>query len=175
MKKILLPLFFLLMFIPALCSADVTPTITSDTRTFSPMTGIYDLKGNVFVQWPIKDSDMTITADETQVHLYAMEVHGQGNITLSFGNMAFYCDKVDVYHSDRTAYVSGDLLFDDGKVEIEADKGSYCWRTKLAYFSGDVVVDGKPKDGDVIYNVKEQKFETAESAKKIEDKKKKKS
>ena len=47
MKKIILALFMLLMLLPSMCGA-VEPTIKSDKRTFNPLTGVYDLQGNVF-------------------------------------------------------------------------------------------------------------------------------
>ena len=100
MKKLLLILTMLVMMLPSMCFAD--PVIKSDSRTFNPLTGVYDLQGNVFVQFPAHDTTLTITGDATKVYLYAMEVHGQGNIRLSFGDMSFACDKVDVYHSGRT-------------------------------------------------------------------------
>ena len=87
-----------------------------------------------------------------------MEVHGQGNITLSFGEMSFNCDKVDVYHSDRAAYVAGNCNFKDGSTTITADLGSYCWKTKLAAFSGKVKVNGKSHKGDIAYNVITKQF-----------------
>ena len=152
MKKFILAMLLLLTMIPSMCSA-VEPVITSDSKTFNVMKGIYDLRGHVFVQFPAHDPTLTITGDATQVYMYAMEVHGQGNITLSFGDMHFKCDKVDVYHSDRTAYVTGNLNFQDGNTKITADKGSYCWKTKLAEFSGNVTVNGSPHAGAVAYNV----------------------
>ena len=163
MKKFLLTILMLLMLIPSLCFA-VEPTIKSDTRTFNPLKGIYDLQGHVFVQFPAHDTLLTITGDNTKVHLYQMEVHGQGNITLSFGEMSFKCDKVDVYHSDRTAYVEGNCDFKDDGMLITADKGSYCWKTKLASFQGKVKVNGKAYKNDVVYNVMTKKLVDAKDA-----------
>ena len=145
MKKLLLILTMLVMMLPSMCFAD--PVIKSDSRTFNPLTGVYDLQGNVFVQFPAHDTTLTITGDATKVYLYAMEVHGQGNIRLSFGDMSFACDKVDVYHSGRTAYVNGNLVFNDNSNKITADSGSYCWKTKIAAFHGNVTVNGQPHDG----------------------------
>ena len=152
MKKIILALFMLLMLLPSMCGA-VEPTIKSDKRTFNPLTGVYDLQGHVFVQFPAQDTMLTITGDNTKVYLYNMEVHGQGNITLSFGKMSFKCDKVDVYHYDRTAYVEGNCNFQDDGMVITSDKGSYCWKTKIADFQGNVKVNGKASKGDVRYDV----------------------
>lgn len=157
MKKFILSVVMLLMLLPSLCWA-VEPIITSDSRTFNPLKGIYDLRGNVFVQFPANDTTLTITGDTTQVYLYNMEVHGQGNITLSFGEMRFKCDKVDVYHSDRTAYVNGNLNFQDEAINITADSGSYCWKTKLAAFHGNVKVNGETQNGDIAYNVMTKKI-----------------
>lgn len=152
MKKILLTICMLLMLIPSVCLAE-GPTITSDSRTFDPIRGIYDLRGNVFVQFPAQDTMLTITGDTTQVYLYAAEVHGKDNITLTYGNMNFRCDKVDVYGTESTAYVSGNISFVQGGTSITADSGSFNWRTKLASFSGNVKVNGKPQKDGVTYNV----------------------
>ena len=146
-----------------MCGA-VEPTIKSDKRTFNPLTGVYDLQGNVFVQFPAHDTMLTITGDTTKVYFYKMEMHGQGNITLSFGEMRFKCDKVDVYNSDRTAYVEGNCDFKDDAMLITADKGSYCWKTKLASFQGKVKVNGKAYKNDVVYNVMTKKLVDAKDA-----------
>lgn len=151
MKKIFLALLLLLSMVSTCFAAD--PVIKSDSRTFNPIAGVYDLKGNVFVQIPVHDTTLTITGDATQVHIYSMEVHGQGNISLGFGSMQFKCDKVDVYHSDSTAYVNGNLNFSDNNINITADSGSYCWKTKIAAFHGHVVVNGTPHENDIVYNV----------------------
>lgn len=60
MKKLLLILTMLVMMLPSMCFAD--PVIKSDSRTFNPLTGVYDLQGNVFVQFPAHDTTLTITA-----------------------------------------------------------------------------------------------------------------
>lgn len=156
MKKLLI-LVLMLIMIPVSCLA-AEPVIRSDTRTFNPLTGVYDLVGNVYVQFPAHDKMLTITGDKTQVMLYDMEVHGVGNIALSYDQLNFLCDKVDVYHSDRTAYVNGNLHFTHDKTNITADSGSFCWKTKLASFHGNVKVNGAPQLGDVVYNVEEKKF-----------------
>lgn len=161
MKKLFLSIVMLLMLLPSVCMA-VEPIITSDTRTFDPFKGIYNLQGNVFVQFPVHDTQLTITGDTTKVYLYDQEVHGEGNITLSFDQMAFTCDKVDVYHSKRTAYVTGNLLFDDKTNKITADQGSYCWKTKLASFSGNVKINSKKHKGDLVYNVMTKEFKNSQ-------------
>ena len=63
MKKLLLILTMLVMMLPSMCFAD--PVIKSDSRTFNPLTGVYDLQGNVFVQFPAHDTTLTITGDAT--------------------------------------------------------------------------------------------------------------
>ena len=42
MKKLLLILTMLVMMLPSMCFAD--PVIKSDSRTFNPLTGVYDLQ-----------------------------------------------------------------------------------------------------------------------------------
>lgn len=157
MKKIFLLIMTIILLIPSMCLA-AEPVIKSDTRTFNPLKGEYNLQGNVFVQFPAHDSLLTITGDQTMVSLYKLEVHGQGNITLAYENLSFKCDRVDVYHSTRTAHVTGNCSFVNGNNVITADQGSFNWKTKLATFEGNVKVNGQPKNNRVIYNVLKQSF-----------------
>ncbi len=156
MKKIII-LVLMLIMIPAMCFA-VEPVIRSDTRTFDPLKGIYNLQGNVFVQLPAHEKLLTITADETTVYLYSMEVHGQGHISLTYESMNFNCDKVDIYHSNTTAYVSGNLNFVDGSTRITADAGSFNWDSKQAVFYGNVTVNGVKQNKDILYDVLNKKI-----------------
>ena len=139
MKKIFLFVLMLLL-VPAICLAE--PQVTSDKQTFNPFTGVYDLQGNVHVEI----GDRIITGDAAQVSMYKLEVHGQGN------------DTVDVYGKEKTAYVSGNMHFTQGDLIIRADTGSFNWGTKNAVFNGNVIVNGEPKSGEVIYNVREKVF-----------------
>lgn len=169
MKKFLLAILMLVL-LPVMCFA-AEPTssthktskgndvvIQSDIRTFDILKGVYDLKGNVFVQLPARDKTLTIKGDRTAVHLYKMEVHGKGNINLIYDDLDFKCDAVDVYHKARTAYVAGNINFIHDKTKITADKGEFNWKTKLATFEGNVFVNGAPHNGKVTYNVIEKKI-----------------
>ena len=90
--------------------------------------------------------------------MYKLEVHGQGNITLREGDITFDCDTVDVYGKEKTAYVAGNMNFTQGDMIISADTGSFNWSTKNAVFNGNVIVNGEPKNGEVIDNVRERVF-----------------
>lgn len=152
MKKILLFVIMLLL-LPTICMAE--PQVTSDSQTFNPFTGVYDLQGNIHVEI----GDRIITGDAAQVSMYKLEVHGQGNITLRENDISFHCDTVDVYGKDKTAYVAGNMYFTQGDLVIRADTGSFCWSTKNAVFNGNVTVNGEPRDNEVIYNVRSKTFE----------------
>lgn len=156
MKKYLVLFALLLLFIPSLALAQ--PTITSDVRSFNPLTGVYELQGHVFVQFPAHDKTLTITGDTTHVHLYQMEVHGQGNIKLLYDQLAFACDQVDVIHKERTAYVKGSLTFTHHKTTITADSGTFNWKTKLATFTGNLSLNGQKIQGPLTYNVLTQEL-----------------
>lgn len=152
MKKVFLLILLVLSVFTSTCFAK-QPVITSDTRTFNPMTGIYELTGNVHVELENHGQPILIEGQHAKVHLYTLEVHADNNISLAFGNMSFLCDRVDVYNSDSTAYVSGNCNFSDSRIKANSDKGSYCWKTKIAVFSGNVKLNGAPVVGDVKYNV----------------------
>ena len=159
MKKIFIICCLLLSLVPGLCFAD-SPIIKSDSRTFDIMKGVYDLQGNVFVQFPAHDKTLTIQGDRTQVFLYDMEVHGKGNISLAYDELSFLCDQVDVYHKQRSAFVFGNCSFQHEDLRITADQGSFNWKRKLASFQGNVLVNEQPTAGRVVYHVLEKRFLT---------------
>lgn len=152
MKKLFLMTVLLICMLASNCFA-ADPIITSDIRTFNPLSGVYELTGNVHVEIESHNQPIIIRGDHAKVNVYAMDVHADKNITLTFGDMNFLTDKVDVYHKEHTAYVSGNCRFKDSRITVSSDKGSYCWKTKLSVFSGNVVLNGKPVNGDITYNV----------------------
>ena len=80
MKRIFAVLFMLMfLFIPSAFAGQ--PDISSDSQTFNPFTGVYDLKGHVHVDL----GDRVIDGDAAQVYLYQLEVHAQGNISPALG------------------------------------------------------------------------------------------
>lgn len=155
MKRIFAVLFMLMfLFIPSAFAAQ--PDISSDSQTFNPFTGVYDLKGHVHVDL----GDRVIDGDAAQVYLYQLEVHAQGNISLTDKptGIHFDCDSVEVKGNERTAYVNGSMVFTQNNLRITADNGSFNWKTKNAFFSGNVTVNGTPHTGDLTYNVRDKKF-----------------
>lgn len=155
MKKIFAVLFILIfMLVPSAFAA--TPDISSDSQTFNPFTGVYDLKGNVHVDL----GERVIDGDAAQVYLYQLEVRALGNISLTDkpSGIHFDCDAVEVKGSERTAYVSGNMVFTQDNLRITADNGSFNWKTKNAVFSGSVTVNGKPQPGSITYNVRDKQF-----------------
>lgn len=155
MKKILAILFMLVfMLVPTAFAA--TPNISSDSQTFNPFTGVYDLKGNVHVDL----GDRVIDGAAAQVYMYQLTVCAQGNISLTDkpSGIHFDCDSVEVKGNERTAYVKGNMAFTQDDLRITADSGSFNWKTKNAMFSGNVTVNGMPQPGDVTYNVRDKKF-----------------
>lgn len=156
-KKIILAFVFTLLMLPAVCFADFT--VSSNAKEFNIITEVYNLTGNVVVQFPAQGSTMTITGDKAIVQMYQQELHGDGNITLAWNGLKFACDKVDVYHTQRTAYLKDRLVFDANGHHITSDQGQYNWQTKIAVFSGNVIVDNVSKNGDVKYSFKDNSFQ----------------
>lgn len=156
MRKIIFSIILTIIMLPSICFAE--PIIKSDSRTFDIIKGVYDLRGNVFVQFPVRGSNMTITGDITKVYMYQQEVHGSGNITLSFDNMKFSCDNVDVYSNQRIAYLEGNMNFNSNDLNITSDSGSYNWKTKIAIFNGNVKVNGESKPNNTKYNMETKSF-----------------
>jgi lipopolysaccharide export system protein LptA len=156
MKKIFLFLTtLLLLVIPSLGLAKTEPVIKSDSRTFNPLTGVYNLDGNVYVDL----NNRIIVGDHAQVYMYSMKVDAQGNVKYTDDKIAFTCDKVSVVGKEETAYVTGNCTFTSGSTTITSNSGNYNWDNKLASFSGSVVVNGSPAPGEVVYNVETEKLQ----------------
>ena len=58
----------------------------------------------------------------------------------------------------QSMYTVKKKLPTQGDMIISADTGSFNWSTKNAVFNGNVIVNGEPKNGEVIYNVREKVF-----------------
>lgn len=170
MKKFLLILILLCLPFNSLAgNAVVTPedvakaeqtgnfTITSDTRYFNPITGVYDLNGHVYVNFPTHGEQLIIYADTAKVKLYKQEVTANGNITLNFGDIMFNCDKVFAKIKERTVYVDGNIFFKHADSVIRADNATYCWKTKLAVFKN-ASLNGSSKKGILTYDVLNKRF-----------------
>lgn len=155
-KKKFLAFVFTLLMLPSVCFADFT--VKSDTREFNIITGVYNLAGNVVVQFPAQGSTMTITGDKAIVQMYQQELHANNNITLVWDGLKFSCDNVDVYHNQRTAYLTGNLVFDANGHHITSNEGQYNWQTKIAVFSGNVIIDNIPRKDPVQYSFKDNAF-----------------
>ena len=155
MKKILVLVSLLLaLLLPALCLA-ARPEVSADNTQFDPLTGIYQLDGNVTVRLP----GQVIVADHATVHMYQLTVQASGNVHLSDSDISFYCDQVNVIGNESTAYCSGNCRFTEGDTRINANTGSFNWDSKLATFTGGVTVNGAAREGTVTYNVINRQFQ----------------
>ena len=77
MKRIFAVLFMLMfLFIPSAFAAQ--PDISSDSQTFNPFTELRFKRARTR-----GFSDRVIDGDAAQVYLYQLEVHAQGNISLT--------------------------------------------------------------------------------------------
>lgn len=141
---------FLVLLLPSLALARTEPVIRSDSRTFNPLTGVYNLDGNVYVD--LGSGNRVITGDHAQVYMYNLKVDAQGKVKYTDDKISFTCDKVSVVGKEQTAYVTGNCTFTQGSNTITADSGTYNWDSKLANFSGNVAVNGSPASGSVVYN-----------------------
>ncbi|MBP2653841.1 MAG: OstA family protein [Firmicutes bacterium] len=128
------------------------PIIQSDTKYFDINTGLYVLKGNVYLQ--VKNR--IITADQARVSVGSLEVWGSGNVTVTQDDIRFTGDSVYVYGAENRATVNGGVSFSRTGLNITADTADFNWRSKIGTFSGNVTVtqDGNTWTTDYLsYNV----------------------
>ena len=129
-------ILLLLVLLPTASALAAKPVIRSDQQYLDPTTGLYVLKGNVYIE----TGSRIITAGEAQVDMAGMEVYGTGGITLKQDDINFSGDSVYVYGSKRQADISGKVRFERSGLAINADQASFNWKTKQAVFSGNVAI-----------------------------------
>jgi len=149
-KKFFALVLLIALLIPSLALA-AAPNISSDSRSFNPFTGVYELKGNVSVDF----GERVITADAAQGSLFTLIVDAQGNVKLKDTkyNITFACDSVKVKAGNREADCYKRCVFTSGDTTITSDHGHYNWKTRVAEFDGSVTVNGKKRSGIVAYDV----------------------
>ncbi len=151
MKRIV-ALLLLLVLLPAAGAFAAKPVIRSDQQYLDPTTGLYVLKGNVYIE----TGNRIITAGEARVDMAGMEVWGNGGITLKQDDINFSGDSVYVYGTKKQADISGKIRFSRNGLSIESDEATYNWKTKQAVFTGNVVIrrnDSVTRVDRAVYNV----------------------
>jgi lipopolysaccharide export system protein LptA len=147
---ILLLAFCVIVAGTSLVSAN--PIIRADQTYFDINTGLYILKGNVYIE--VKDR--IITAGMARVSVSSLEVWGSGGIKVTQGDISFTGDSVYVYGSQDTAKIDGGVNFSRTGLSIHANKAEFNWKTKVGVFTGNVTItqNGRSWTTDSVrYNV----------------------
>lgn len=151
-KRIALITLLLLMLLASVAFA-AKPVIKADTTYFDPGSGVYVLKGNVYIEI----GKRIITAPQAKVSLGSMEVWGSGGVTVREDDIFFAGESVYVYGKSQTAKIDGGLHFSRTNLDITANSAEYNWKTGLVVFSGDVDItqDGVTRNlSSISYNVR---------------------
>lgn len=149
-KILILTLLITLLFTATALAA--RPIIKADQQYFDINTGLYMLKGNVYIQV----NNRIITAGQAKVNISSLEVWGSDGITVSQDDIYFTGDSVYVYGLQDRATIAGNINFSRSNIKITADQVNYCWQDKIAVFSGNVQVvqNGNTSTADTVkYNV----------------------
>ena len=129
-------ILLLLVLLPTASALAAKPVVRADQQYLDPTTGLYVLKGNVYIE----TGNRVITAGEAEVDMAGMEVHGTGGITLKQDGINFSGNSVYVYGTKNQADISGKVHFERSGLSIDADQVTFNWKTKQAVFSGNVVI-----------------------------------
>lgn len=151
-RKILLILLLMLLVLTSTSFAAPKPVIKADKTYFDINSGLYVLKGNVYIEV----RNRIITASMAKVSVGSLEVWGSGGVVVTQDDITFTGDSVYVYGSQDKAQVDGGVTFTRTGLSITADKAEFNWKTKLGVFTGNVKVtqDGNTWTADsVTYNV----------------------
>ncbi len=151
--KILLSLIlFSCLLVSTTIASAAKPIINADTTYYDVDTGLYMLKGNVYIEV----SNRIITAGQAKVSLSSLEVWGSDGITLTQDNIYLTAGSVYVYGSQKKAVLDGGVTFKQPNLTISADTADFNWRTKLGTFNGNVQITQGDKTwsaDSVTYNI----------------------
>lgn len=155
-NKIFFSWFLVFLFLTSTAFA-AKPVITADNTYFDVNTGLYVLKGNVYIE--VKNR--IITAGQAKVNLATLEVWGAGGITVNQDDIYFTGDSVYVYGTKNLAKIDGGVNFSRTGLSITADRVDFSWNTRIASFEGNVRVSQGTNEwtaDSVIYNVDSNSF-----------------
>jgi len=151
-KKVLLIALLALFLLPNVAWAAAKPIIKADQTYFDINTGLYVLKGNVYIE----ARGRIITASMARVNVTSLEVWGSGGVTVTQDDIYFTGDSVYVYGLQDRATIDGGVTFRRTGLAVNADRAEFNWKTKLGVFTGNVKVvqDDKTWTTDSLtYNV----------------------
>lgn len=151
-QKMLLIILLILFVFSGTALAGPKPIIKADTTYFDINTGLYILKGNVYIE--VKNR--IITAQMAKVSIASLEVWGSGGVTVNQGDISFTGDSVYVFGTKDHANIDGGVTFRRTGLTITADRAEFNWKTKIGVFSGNVCLtkDGVTYTADTLtYNV----------------------
>lgn len=152
LKIIAVALLALFLFAGVAGAAPAKPIIKADKTYFDINTGLYVLKGNVYIE----ARDRVITAGMARVSLASLEVWGSGGITVTQGDISFTGDSVYVYGMKDYAKIDGGVVFNRTGLAVTADRAEFNWRSKIGVFTGNVRVtqgDTSWTADSITYNV----------------------
>ena len=129
-------IMLLLLFLLTGTTFAAKPVVTADRTYFDINTGLYVLKGNVYIEV----SNRVITAGEAKVNLASLEVWGTGGITVKQDDIYFTGGNVYVYGTKNRAKIDGGVQFSRTDLAIKADNVDFSWDNRIALFSGNVHV-----------------------------------
>jgi lipopolysaccharide assembly outer membrane protein LptD (OstA) len=155
-RKITAVLLLLLLLLTGTAFA-AKPTITADRTYFDVSSGLYILKGNVYIE--VKNR--VITAGEARVNLATLEVWGSGGVTVKQDDIYFTGGDVYVYGTKNRAKIDGGVQFSRTGLAITADTVDFSWDNRIAQFNGNVnVTQGYNAwtSDSISYNVDSDRF-----------------
>lgn len=151
-KILILTMLVFCLFTSLAAAAPAKPIIKADKTYFDINTGLYVLKGNVYIEV----RGRIITAGMARVSITSLEVWGSGGVTVTQGDIYFTGDSVYVYGMEDRAAIDGGITFKRTGLAVTADKADFNWKSKIGVFTGNVNVthgDQSWKADTISYNV----------------------
>lgn len=143
----------LFVFVPQEAYADpVKPVVTADATEYDEGTGRYHLTGNVTVT----NGDRVTRMDDAQVSATNLEIWGEGNVSLTKGEEAYFtADAVYLEGFAPATTLFGRVHFERPGLVIRAESATCDWTAKIVTFHGHVIWITEGKEhvaGTLVYD-----------------------
>lgn len=148
----------MLLFMATTTAAPTMPIVKADTNYYDVNTGLYVLKGNVYIEV----RNRIVTAGQARANMGTMEIWGSDGITFTQDDIKLSAGSVHVVSSQNRAIIEGGVIFKRAGVTINANKVDFNWSTNLSTFTGNVAVTQGDKTwsaDSVAYNINTNTFE----------------
>ena len=112
------------------------PTVSADRCVYNEESGLYDLTGNVRIQY----EGRLLTANNAKINAHTMQIWADGRVAITEGELKFTGDVLYAELTASTVWFYGNRCgVERPGLVIHGDNMQYNWETHIVIFDGHVL------------------------------------